>query len=247
MAQPKYWGTDKGLVIELITKNIAEFWRELQGETRFDEEYLNSLLRELFESNELYKNEYGAYRVPYELYQSYLNFQLNSGKTREKRGERSLVEKIERWIEANEIDVKLDNEHFFLDGRYLDQFTKFILNRAKRSIVVVNPYVDEIDVSKILGDKRKGGIRVQLLTRRPGVDDVGKKIFHEKLVKDGVDLCHQHIHAKLIIVDDEAAVVSSMNFYSGSFAGQTWEAGIITVNKNVINSIKTAISNKWNA
>jgi len=49
------------------------------------------------------------------------------------------------------------------------------------------------------------------------------------------------VHAKLVIVDDEVAIVSSMNFNQSSSAGKTWEAGLVTIDGRVINSIRKAV------
>lgn len=49
------------------------------------------------------------------------------------------------------------------------------------------------------------------------------------------------VHTKLIIVDKTVALVSSMNLYSGSTAGASWEAGIVTIDNSVINQIIQSI------
>ena len=53
---------------------------------------------------------------------------------------------------------------------------------------------------------------------------------------------HNDLHAKLIIIDDLVAVVSSMNFMQRAAAGITWEAGIVTMNKEIVDSIKTSLA-----
>jgi Mn-containing catalase len=43
--------------------------------------------------------------------------------------------------------------------------------------------------------------------------------------------------AKLLVVDRATAVVSSMNYYPESSAGVSWEAGLVSTEANVIESI----------
>ena len=49
------------------------------------------------------------------------------------------------------------------------------------------------------------------------------------------------VHAKMIVLDRAVAIVSSMNFYSSSTAGISWEAGIVTFEDTVVESITNAI------
>ena len=44
------------------------------------------------------------------------------------------------------------------------------------------------------------------------------------------------IHSKIMVVDNSIAVVSSMNFYSGSSGGASKEAGIVSMDKQVVES-----------
>ena len=70
-----------------------------------------------------------------------------------------------------------------------------------------------------------------------------KEEYHEKLRKTGVEIVYKdQIHAKLIVVDNEAAIISSMNFQNSSSGGKTWEAGLISLDKNVINVVSDSIN-----
>jgi phosphatidylserine/phosphatidylglycerophosphate/cardiolipin synthase-like enzyme len=44
------------------------------------------------------------------------------------------------------------------------------------------------------------------------------------------------IHSKIIVIDRQIAIISSMNLYSGSTGGATFEAGIVTFDKTVVDS-----------
>ena len=46
----------------------------------------------------------------------------------------------------------------------------------------------------------------------------------------------KQIHSKIMVVDNSIAVVSSMNFYSGSSGGASKEAGIVSMDKQVVES-----------
>ncbi len=50
------------------------------------------------------------------------------------------------------------------------------------------------------------------------------------------------IHAKIIIVDDMVSVVSSMNFVKNATSGISWEAGMVTLDQDTVDSIKASIT-----
>ena len=60
---------------------------------------------------------------------------------------------------------------------------------------------------------------------------------HSKLRKIGIPIRYDNqIHSKIMIVDNKIAVVSSMNFYSGSSGGASKEAGIVSMDEKVVES-----------
>jgi phosphatidylserine/phosphatidylglycerophosphate/cardiolipin synthase-like enzyme len=62
------------------------------------------------------------------------------------------------------------------------------------------------------------------------------------LKKSGINVIYdKSVHAKLIVIDNEVAVISSMNFSLTSSGGKSWEAGIVSIEENVINSIIDSI------
>jgi len=250
MDLPKYWNEDKGKIIKAIVSGGAEYWDELQKVTGFTEKYLNFQLRELFQTDEISKNE-GIYKVSSELFKSYSRAEVSDIKTELERLKYAveyelnqlsdigyLGNKIENWIKVHEIGTSLEKDQLFLEGRYLDAFTKFILDRARSEIFVVNPFVDECDLSKTLIDAKKRGLKVKLLTRSP--EDNSKKACHKKLGEEGIEIDYKNIHAKIIILDGEVAIISSMNFFSESSACKNWESGMITINRDIIGEIKKA-------
>ena len=51
----------------------------------------------------------------------------------------------------------------------------------------------------------------------------------------------RRIHAKLLLVDEQIAVISSMNFYSHSTGGSSWEAGMISIDDSIVTSVHKTI------
>jgi len=49
------------------------------------------------------------------------------------------------------------------------------------------------------------------------------------------------IHAKIIVIDNVVAIVSSMNLYSASSGGFTKEAGIVSIDEKVVTSVSKYI------
>jgi hypothetical protein len=236
MGSSKDLNHDKGVIITLIrlTADSAS-WNLLQEKTGFSEGYLNYLLYELFKTGEISKNE-GIYR--------YISPELSS-KVQELYHRREienidLRNKIIKYLEVHDIKTSFEKDHLFLEGSHLDQFTKFILDMAAKEIFVVNPNADESDLSKQLQDAKKRGLDVRLLTRPP--NDKQKIACHEKLTNEGVIIINnENVHAKIITIDRKVAIISSMNFISTSSAGKTWEAGIVTVERDIISEINKAI------
>jgi phosphatidylserine/phosphatidylglycerophosphate/cardiolipin synthase-like enzyme len=107
---------------------------------------------------------------------------------------------------------------------------------------VVNPFIQNCDLSNTLRDAKQRGINVQIITRPPydrrpeGLKR--KQDYHAQLKRDNIPLLYEEkVHAKLLVVDRAAAVVSSMNYYPESSAGVSWEAGLVSTDIDVIESI----------
>jgi len=89
-------------------------------------------------------------------------------------------------------------------------------------------------------------IKVRLMTRRPDTSRKSfrrdKREYHRFLQEDGVSVTYNKaVHAKIVVVDRAVAIISSMNFYSGSSAGASWEAGLISVEETVVESMVNSI------
>jgi hypothetical protein len=53
------------------------------------------------------------------------------------------------------------------------------------------------------------------------------------------------LNAKIISDDRTVTIISSMNFYSGSSAGVSWEAGLVSTDPKVVKSTVNSILTKF--
>ena len=238
---PQSW---PGLVIRAIVQGGRPLtWREIQEATDLDKKSLNRALFELISSEDIYKierstNTESKYNMSEERFQIYS--ELYNPKTR-------LVKWIAQWKEIRNLDFSIEHEHFFLERRHLDDFSKELISHAKFDVLIANPYIQDCDLSNTLIEATKNGINVQIITRPPEDKHPEylkkKQEYHSTLKQEGISMFYDaKIHAKLIIVDNTIAAVSSMNFYADSSAGVSWEAGLVTINQKVVNTIANAFS-----
>jgi len=255
--KPKYLGSWKGRIIEAVALQGARTWNEIHKATGLDEEALNIALSELYDTNEIQKTD-EKYKVSYTLFKDYTEYFKNqqafqeSTRSKEKHHvpqqsdtKSELINWINQWKSIKKLNFSLEPKHFFLEGRHLNDLSEELIDNARNDVLVVNPFIEDCNLTKTLEDARDRGANVTIVTRPPDEKDQHlkeKQEYHSKLKEHGVDLTYnRQIHAKLIVVDNSIAIASSMNFYSASSGGRTWEAGIIsteeTVVKTIINSI----------
>ncbi len=205
------------------------------------------VVRELQDAGVLeYSKEEGFKVVNQELLQAYKNTKYQTT-AESKKSSTELIEWLKAWIDSNEeCDATLEHYHFFLDGPNLYEFTRKLIGQAKKSIYVVNPFVEKAGLGTALRNAAKSGIEVMLIARRPR-GDPNKWGFHKTLVDANVSLYYSGdensaggVHSKLLVVDDEIAIVSSMNFTSHS-ESYNYETGIVTIDKAVVDSAKESI------
>lgn len=250
-------GSWKGRVIKAITVNDARTWDEIRDLTGLSPMSLNRALYELFELGVLEKTNYGTYKVGHDIGKEYKSLferkeepdESLKAPTKMKFSEekqKELVDWIAQWGELKDLTFPLELKHFFLEGRYLDDLSKGLICKAKSEVLVVNPFVNKCDLSDTLREASKNGVEVKLITRPPDIERVqfqqGKEEYHGLLKGDGVKVSYNKaVHAKLITVDRAVAILSSMNFYSGSSGGASWEAGLVSIEKTVVESIADSI------
>jgi len=248
MEKPTYYGTWKGRVIESIVMDGARSWEDIQEISGLNPKQLNIVLRELFNVGALEKTDKFPYKVEYDLYKKYKAYLENRPaekiarpKTRVKKGQQVETRGyITEWLRMKNLSRSLDKQHFFLEGRYLDELSKDIITGANSEILIVNPFVTETDLAKTMINPSKKGVKVTLITR-PNSDKI-VKAFHGALKKANIHIIYNKtVHAKIIVVDKAVAFVSSMNFIPTSSAGQSWEAGMVSMDENVISDILDSI------
>lgn len=175
---------------------------------------------------------------------------------REETQSKNVVEWVNTWVKFQknyDIEIIMKNYHFYLDGNLLPNFIHDVVRRANRNITYVTPWVEEIGVTKNLMSASKDGKEVIVVTREPdwsSKSDWGKrqaKVYekcHSNLSKSGATVCYNNeIHGKVLLIDNQIAIVSSFNLLKNPASGLSWEAGIITYEPEIVQSIKDSINN----
>ena len=230
----------QGAIIRAIVQhNRPLTWKEIQDATGLDEKSMNKALRDLHISGIIYKSENSnEFNGRYQIFDGLKSLcsEMYNPKT-------VLLKWIGQWKGVKNLGFSDDSEHFFLERRYLDDFSKEVISHASYEVLIANPYIQECDLSNTIRDAKRKGIKVTIITRPPTEDKYPeyvekKRGYHLKLKKEGVAVFYDpNVHAKMIIVDQSIAIVSSMNFYAESSAGVSWEAGMVTTNANVVRTI----------
>ena len=229
----------QGSVIRAIVQSGKPLtWREIQESTYLDEKSLNRALTDLRSSEEVYRIQdkhetFARYQVSDRLYRAYSEYY---------NPRTELIKWIDQWKEIRKLDFSIENKHFFLEGRHLDDFSKELISHAKFEVLVANPFIQECDLSNTLRDAKKRKTGVHIITRCPEDKHPEylrkKQEYHSRLMQDGIPLVYEErVHAKLIVTDRAVAVISSMNFYADSSAGASWEVGIVSTDTRVVESI----------
>jgi phosphatidylserine/phosphatidylglycerophosphate/cardiolipin synthase-like enzyme len=257
---PKYWNRWEGRIVEALCRSRDSVcWDELSIVTDLDPYQLNNALSSLFQDQTISKDEYGNYilvdtqvKQDWQRYlgllssnqqnqtpnQAHINHQQNSSQAIV-AGSR-IVKYLTNWKTMKDLDFSLDNLHFFLDGTYLDELTKDMIKKSERSVLIAVPYVESCYLTEAIIQAREKGIETKIVTRPPSEKEVGfaKKIeCHSNLRNAGVVIKYNsQIHSKIVTVDNEIAIVSSMNFYGGSSGGASLEAGIVSIDQKVVGS-----------
>ena len=254
------------MISAIVAAGHEQTWTELHEETGLTPASLNRVLAELFQESAIRKKGEGIqarYRVVRDLYDQYKTFislcqssdiAKKNWKQLSARFEETRKTKLIRWIEEwkrlSGLEFSLDSKHFFLEGMHLDELSKHLIDRATREILVVNPFVDHCDLSNVL---RKAGKKAEviLVTHPPEDNDQlsrdterarYRREYHATLQEEGVRLIYNRkVHAKLIVVDRAVAIVSSMNLYGSSSGGVTFEAGLVSIEDSVVESVADSI------
>lgn len=124
-----------------------------------------------------------------------------------------------------------------------------LIKQSERSIDIIvyewRWYPDQIgsEIQKfnnaIIVAKRRGK-RIRVITNSRNVMDIlsGNKVEVKKLCT------HRSIHTKLMIIDDEIAILGSHNYTMNAFT-INYEVSIATQDKEVVKRLKSYFKNLW--
>ena len=249
-----YLGSWKGRIIKSIAVDGARTWNEVREKTGLNPKTLNRVLKELFDVEKIRKikvktgedSSREEYRIENELYKQYLSYfkdleskeQIVPSVSISEKAQKHLISWIDSWQGLKGLNADLENKHFYLSGRHLDELSKELIEKAEAEVLVVNPYVKDCDLTNSLRIPASNKKQVTIIARHDSRDEE----FHKILKEVGIDVFYnQKVHAKLIAVDRTIAISSSMNFFSDSSAGKSWEAGLISIEPTVVEEVVNSI------
>jgi phosphatidylserine/phosphatidylglycerophosphate/cardiolipin synthase-like enzyme len=255
--EPPHWGSWKGRILEAIAIYNIRDWDGLLDHTELTPDSLNTALSELYTLNLLERRE-GTYWVEEGIYRQYRSYFENrqwlpeplistrkTGTQQIVSDDENIVKWVTKWRDFKNLTFSLDARHFFLEGTYIDDLSKDLIRQAKREVLLVNPFIEQCHLSNTLLDAITNKANVIVVTRPIHERDSyreEKQAYHEHLKNEGVQFHYdRHIHAKLLVVDQQIAVISSMNFIVTSTGGSSWEAGMISIDDAIVNSITNTI------
>ena len=230
LTEPKFWNSWKGRIIRAIVLDGLYTRDKLLKRTQLQKKQFEQALNELFQNELLTEKHDDRFWVnSREL--------CNEYRTYFEKLQDNLVGWVNKWrLQQN---VESDLNHFFLEDRLLYEFSEKLIENANVEILVANPYVKRCHMTETLKSMSKEGINVKLITR------CQNEKYLIQLSEKGVSLIYdESVHAKLIVVDRRVGIASSMNLYAGSSGGALWEAGLVTTEKSIVQSIADSISNK---
>jgi hypothetical protein len=67
---------------------------------------------------------------------------------------------VDLWKKVNNLNIPVESKHFFLVDTHLDSISKGLIQNAKGEILVVNPYVEDCNLSNSIIDAKKKGIKL---------------------------------------------------------------------------------------
>jgi hypothetical protein len=228
-----FWTTYGGRIVRAVVLHDAFTKDSIIKATNLTKEEFAQGFKGLIEDTRIEKKENGKLWVTPELYgKCKFFFEVV---------QRKLVCWVEEWRKKEGIVNRFGNsiDHFYLEGKLLPEFAESLIKNAREEILVINPWVKRCDICNSLKLMSENGVNVKVLTK-----EIESYQFMKELTKSVSVSYDDSIHAKLIVVDRRVGIVSSMNFYAASTAGQTWEAGIVTLEGEVVNSVYQSILQK---
>jgi len=264
---PKYLGTWQGKVIKSLVLHGREpvSFNKLMEETEFSPKALLRALAPLRQANVIRYEDKNYFLVDEIIRQEWTKYLASNISPDIGQGQKSqqlvmetkqdipnssvnketgLIQWIIQWREMRNLNFPIESKHFFLEGEYLDELARVLIGKAQHQILVTNPFIDSCHLTKNLENAVLRKISVKVVARRPkdSHDDTTKRECQASLKKAGMLIHYDNqIHAKIIVIDNVVAIVSSMNLYSASSGGFTKEAGIVSIDEKVVTSVSKYI------
>ena len=230
ISEPRFWSSWKGCIIRAIVLDGLYKRNEILKRTKLEEKQFEVALGELFQTDFLLTMEKDRFWVN-------SRDLCNEYRCYFKKLQESLLDWVQQWRLQEKVESELS--HFFLEDKLLYEFSERLMEHANVEILVTNPFVDRCHISNTLMSMSEKGINVILVARSP------PEQYKRELSEKGVSITYDgSIHAKLIAVDRRVGIVSSMNFFAASSGGASWEAGLVTIEENIVQSIARSILSK---
>ncbi len=246
MEKPKYFESWKGKVALAIVEG-SRTWDEIRERSGLSPRSLNKVLAEMQSSGILTKQEDKSYRLQYELYKSYQSYLKTSSPSSDPevtpKDREELITEVNRWFDdyTDASNSWIESNHTFVSRDDLANLSLFLIRKARKEVLTVNPFVGELSITDRLREKSKE-IDIRLITQDP-MDHFAKKKDKKQeekdslmgMVKDKFALYfNPRVHTKIIIIDRSIAVVGSQNFTHASTSGKSIESAIVTCQKEVV-------------
>jgi len=263
---PPYYDTLKGKIIQAIAISSCYDFRSIQSVTGISTNQLQNLINELLAENILcFWEDSKNLKVTSETYWIWFNFFMYGPDftlrpdiiPKKDESVEGIIGWIQSWVNFYKKEYKLmipvGTNHFYLDGPLLIDFLSSIIKRADKQIIVFTPWIENINLTKLLVRSCESNCEVLVITRQPKYNArreweikqaQEQSKCHEELKNAGVEIrLRNDIHSKVMLVDKQIAIISSFNFTRNPASGTSWEAGIITYEKNVVEGIIKSIDN----
>jgi len=249
---PVYWNSVEGEIIRAIILDGNQSWTRLQQHTGFDQGQLNYNLSKLMREGVI--NKSNRYWVQPEIADRYRQFYQEIYTRNNPLGkdlsflddtipqqEKSIFIESLRGSSIRGVKKLLSNKQLFVDGRPLGLVTRDLIYAAKKEVLIVNPFVMDCALTESIV-KASAYKKTFLLTRPPEFETdfkfYEKTQCHNTLKESGVRIAYNpDVHAKVAVFDRALCIVSSMNLYHDSSEGFTYEAGMLTIDEEVVNYI----------
>src|SRR3990172_907821 len=168
-AEPPFYNSWKGRVLEAIALENIRDWRGIQEYTQLTRENLNAAISELYRLDIIERKEDGAYWIKdievFHLYRDYFEDidEYKAPLLQHEEQNEIVLEKalpkddnianfVVKWRAFKNLSFSLDARHFFLEGTYLDDLSKDLIRQARKEVLLVNPFLEECHLSNTLVD-----------------------------------------------------------------------------------------------